>query len=589
MKMKRLAYQLISIILILSITLGCSIFNIPIGASDPNREIIIAGIQDAISGGRESLNQAEQDMTNLLREQSGARAAFGDQADALFLQIDQNKSNALKKMMDQATGAVSSPFKVSALISKNGDLGITRGSLLQSQGIQILTLLGSLADQVTVLAIIPPDENGNRLFPTKEVDDTIDNASTHVKVESTVTGSSMEVNIEMVATLTTPFGTYVEKSNGTLKINVCPDANGDVPMTYSFRSGTSLNAVSGMQLESQGSATGHVNDEGEVSGYDLQATSSAVMKPAVEDWEDSNKAFEYTLNLTVSNANPENSKESGALTRVSSELDQNFKDKLLPILSRLNGIETGVAIFAAEKQWSTGYCVEIQVPEVGAGVKSVQPNSDTPFTANVHHKFEGVDLQVPVIATLSEGQVSVSPSGSKVPAPANFTYKAPGEKDKSATVNLVTRSKRGIATLDVKFKTGEQGWKVDWTLPNYFNVGPAHFTGMSCSSPYGPWEIKMEGTGLSGSYHIPFSEDGMALETFEEQGNAYGGSIGYQEVCSGNAAINPNSGGYQIELPLFTCTGSMWAGGVSGPIPQPPGPGLTFPITPADPGQCSQP
>lgn len=587
--MKRLALKLISILLILSLTLGCGFSDNLTSTPDPNREAFIAAIQDAQTGSRESLNQAEQDLIDLLREQSGARAAFSDQADALFLQVDQIKSDALKKMMDQVTGAVRSPLKVSAMISKNGDLGITRGSLLHSQGIQILTLLGSLADTVTVLSMIPPDENGNRLFPTKEVDDTIGNASTHVKNESTVTGSSMEVNIEIISTLLSPFGTYVEKSNGTLKINVCPDANGDVPLTYSFRSSTSLNAVSGLQMESQGSANGHVNDESAVSSFDLQATSSAAMQPALEDWEDTNKAFEYTLKGTFLYGDLKNSTESKTLNGVTAETDQKFVDKLLPILDELNGIETAVALVAAELLWTKGYCVAIQVPELESGTKSVQPNSDTPFTARVHHKFEGVDLQVPVITKLSDGQVSVNPSSSKVQSPASFTYKAPAEKDKSATVHLETRSKRGVATLDIKFKTGQQGWKVDWTLPNYFNVGPAHFTGLSCSSPYGPWEIKMEGNGLSGSYHILFSGDGKAVETFEEQADAFGGSIGYKEVCSGNSIITPNSEGFQIDLPKFTCTGSMWAGGVTGPIAQPPGPGLTFPITPADPGQCSQP
>ena len=61
-------------------------------------------------------------------------------------------------------------------------------------------------------------------------------------------------------------------------------------------------------------------------------------------------------------------------------------------------------------------------------------------------------------ATLADGQVSVTPSGSKAPAPASFSYKAPDQAGQSATVNLETRSRRGSAKLDLKFTTGLPAW-----------------------------------------------------------------------------------------------------------------------------------
>jgi len=597
MKMKRLVNQLISIILILGTTLSCSIFNIPIGAPSPDQEVINAAIQGAQSGSMEELNQSEQDVINLLREQSGARAAFGDQADTIFQQIDQARAAAVQQVLDKASGAVITPLKVSALITKSGMPGTIRASPLYSKDYQVAstgTGLGILAAASQYFKDAPRDANGFTNLGKLEGTTTIGKADLYVSMEPRLEGSILNNHVTIIASVTDPFP-YSETMEGNIIQDLCPDAEGLLPIQFSFSSEMSLGG-GGQQLGGDIQATGHVDDEASLTSYDFQSILHGARQPIKDgtyannaEWGSVNKYFEYKLNGTVLTPSNQLEQANGEFMRKSSDTNQENIQSTLDFLSTMAGTMIGVSLTAAELLYTTGYCVAIQVPELGSGTKSVQPNSDTPFTATVHHKFEGIDLQVPVIATLSEGQVSVSPSGSKVPAPANFTYKAPGEKDKSATVNLVTRSKRGIATLDVKFKTGEQGWKVDWTLPNYFNVGPAHFTGMSCSSPYGPWEIKMEGTGLSGSYHIPFSEDGMALETFEEQGNAYGGSIGYQEVCSGNAAINPNSGGYQIELPLFTCTGSMWAGGVSGPIPQPPGPGLTFPITPADPGQCSQP
>lgn len=134
-------------------------------------------------------------------------------------------------------------------------------------------------------------------------------------------------------------------------------------------------------------------------------------------------------------------------------------------------------------------------------------------------------------------------------------------------------------------------WKVDWNIPNFFNLGGnAHFTGLSCGSPYGPWKIKMEGAGLWGSYNIPFSEDGRAPVTSDEHGRYKGGLMGYDDVGTGNAVITPNSGGYQISLENITLTGTWWTDIYSSPIPQyENGQGLIFSVIPADPGQCPQP
>ena len=120
------------------------------------------------------------------------------------------------------------------------------------------------------------------------------------------------------------------------------------------------------------------------------------------------------------------------------------------------------AMTQAEDKWTTGYCLAIAVPEITGSSKQVDPGSETPFTAVVSHKFETTQLHVPVTATLASGTVSVTPSGTKVPSPASFRYTAPGELDKTAAVLLETRSKRGIATLNVEFRTGLSAYRASW-------------------------------------------------------------------------------------------------------------------------------
>jgi hypothetical protein len=258
-------------------------------------------------------------------------------------------------------------------------------------------------------------------------------------------------------------------------------------------------------------------------------------------------------------------------------------------LAFMKGFMIGQALTFAKEKWTKGYCVEVLVPGLGAGENLVLPNSQTQFTAIVRHKFENVELRGPVIATLANGQVSVNPSGSKVPAPATFTYKAPGRSGQKAAVNLVTRSKRGIATLDVKFTTVVQGWKMEGMSSSPSNEVKIN-GGISCDSPYGPWDFSVEyispvQTSLT-TTKIPFSADGKAIATVEEHATA-GPATSYA-IGTGNVTITPNSGGYQINFEAYNITVTTCApdGCVTTQVPKP---AWINNIIPADPGQCPQP
>lgn len=215
----------------------------------------------------------------------------------------------------------------------------------------------------------------------------------------------------------------------------------------------------------------------------------------------------------------------------------------------------------------------MQVPVLGTGVKKVQPNSETPYTASVRHKFENVELQVPVIATLADGQVSVNPSGVKVPAPATFTYKAPDRDGQIATVNLVTRSKRGIATLDVKFKTGGQAYKVDGPF------GESRIFGEICSLEV-PFTLNWDsGVGLAGT--VTFSPTSNNGGTWSLEGAM--ASVGVTNAGEGSYTIQSSTENVPTSL-IMNGTGSQTTAGF----------GTTnFPVNnqviELAPSQCSQP
>ena len=205
-------------------------------------------------------------------------------------------------------------------------------------------------------------------------------------------------------------------------------------------------------------------------------------------------------------------------------------------------VATVLGFGSAERQWTTGYCVEIAVPEMDAGgSKTVAPGSTTPFTANVRHKFEGADLVVPVTATLGSGGVSVNPSGNPVPAPASFQFKAPDRDRQTAIVNLETHSKRGIATLASTFLTGRSAYTVDGT---YFRV--YHFTGTVCDLAH-PFKLNADAPEIVAKGVFSFTPAGADGGTWR-----YAGKVG---PTTGGALPYKGSGGYTVILPTNSTPG----------------------------------
>ncbi len=444
MNQKRSIYKLLAVTLIISLILGCNLLT-GLGG-DPNQEFT----QELLTASTEKADRAEQDMFNLLREQNGARAAFGDQADAIFLQMDQARAAALQDLMDQAGNPTGDTPKVSPRYTKDYQL--------ESKAKLLMMFLLSLE-----YVALPRDQNGNALPPKMEGGAPAGAAGTHYSMELKLVGSRMEATGTITSLITEPFP-YEESMGFSLSLEVCPDAQGNVPVQLSFQNAGGLRSGGGKQLGGEGQGTGHVNDEGRLDSYEDKSTYHGASQPknagqgGGEDWGTTNNYFEFQLDLTYYPDPAIPSTSDGAYIRESSENDREFTERAIHDLAYMKNVMVLLALQAAEERWTDGYCLEIKVSDISAKGEKVSPNSDTPFTATVRHKFEGTDLTVPVIASLSAGQVSVNPSGSKVPAPAQFTYKAPDKSGQKATVHLETRSKRGIAKLDVKFSTGG-GWK----------------------------------------------------------------------------------------------------------------------------------
>jgi len=103
----------------------------------------------------------------------------------------------------------------------------------------------------------------------------------------------------------------------------------------------------------------------------------------------------------------------------------------------------------AEKAWQQGHCVDVVVTK-GPDPKGLSAGQSSRFTAEVHHKPDGAQLEKPIVASDPVNGV-VNPDGKPTMAPAEFTFTAGSGRPRY--VELSSTSLRGIGKLTVYFLT----------------------------------------------------------------------------------------------------------------------------------------
>jgi hypothetical protein len=474
---KRLIYRLIALVVILSLTAGCR-GGTPLFRSTPatptavptptQNELAQLAFEHVMNeppdGGEAGVIQAESNMKHAIRETGGARAILGDQADAVFQQIDAAESAAVAWWMAQIKGLSGTPGRAGmaqpvALNKLIRAMNIAPGSpAVQSETMGVLVVLLLVP---SLIADLPRDETGARVLPPMEKDETSGaNATTHQSMRASLHGSKMDIEVEHSISVSGP-PAYQESTTGTLSVELCPDAQGNVPLTLKIKKGYST-AGGGHQWDVTIQATGHVNDEGRLASIDIQSQSGIGAQSG-----DTGRYVEVKMGYSVAGLDQAAGKAvtsnfSSELVRSSTQAAQDIAQQSYEELFSYISTFTYSTLNMAEEKWTQGYCVEIRVVGIEDGQKMVPPKSTTPFTATVWHKFEAVELTVPVTARLADGKVAVQPSGSKVPAPASFTYQAPDEVGQKATVQLETRSKRGINERALKFATERPSYELEF-------------------------------------------------------------------------------------------------------------------------------
>lgn len=257
------------------------------------------------------------------------------------------------------------------------------------------------------------------------------------KSQVTVTDGSVATQTEFQGEL----GDGVKgRVSTTVKLDKCPDAEGKVKVSLVSKSALSKKG-------SKATANLTVTIDGNMH-YDEDAKLQ-------NDWEyearvenaqgaGGGKGTFVDVNFGSGLSGPKvnrTSSETGPADIATAEQQK----KLLEIVAM-------VALMNGKDYVEAGNCVTLTAETTPSKRSRLQPSTSFDILARPRAKTDGAPAGGTVIATL-QGGTSVSPEGAKVAADARYSYVAPGEPNKKATVKLVARSKRGVGRADVNFDT----------------------------------------------------------------------------------------------------------------------------------------
>jgi hypothetical protein len=338
--------------------------------------------------------------------------------------------------------------------------------------------------------------------PIKDVQN--DGHGTTVTTEGTIGSASQDFDIQTTANGVTG------KLRVKIAINPCPDATGTFTAHVTMlTSATSSGGRVGQSTTNDITITGHVDDDAKLAGYD-----SVAKTEAAEFGSGANKWSEFTATTSwsgdkVTAATRTQGRTSGAAT-------PKFQQEWAQMGTLTEMMVTKSVLEAAQKGWESGRCVTLVPTTSPAKRKALTPSTTVSITAPPRSKIDGGPTGGTVTAVLT-GEASVDPSGSKVPADATFTYKAPAEKNKTGSVALEARSKRGVAKATVDFDTKPGAYTVTGTLASA--PSGTRFAGSICS-PDKPFKVATTGDMVGTISFTPSSETAGKLVFAGRVGNA---------------------------------------------------------------------
>lgn len=227
-------------------------------------------------------------------------------------------------------------------------------------------------------------------------------------------------------------------------VTACPAPDGTFEASALIdTSSTISNGLTGKRITFDVTVTGTVDDNAGLAGYDV---TSAV------EYADFVDGTGRSLDLTFTI--PRDGNAAATFAGGGSDEDITSTGTLNAVVTVIAGIRLADA---ARIGWESGRCVDL-TNAVSAGPKGLTPSASVTITAAPRSKIDGGPVGGNVTALLTGGEASVDPSATPLPADAEFTYTAPGERDKTGTVALEARSKRGVGKAMINFDTEAAGY-----------------------------------------------------------------------------------------------------------------------------------
>ena len=311
-----------------------------------------------------------------------------------------------------------------------------------------------------------------------------------------------------------------------VEVTTCPDASGkiDIGFTSEAEIRASGQAGTGASIKVTANLSKYLDDDANL--VDDQVDMDVhVDQRTFDNYEGSFVDITDTLSTSKGEMGTKVNKRSGQAGDASLQAAKAIAD-----MAKMAAMQ---ALEGAKKGWESGRCVDLQVTSSPGKRKGVKPGTSFEIEAKPRAKSDGAPTGGSVTATLTGGS-SLQPSG-KVRADAKYSYKAPEEKDKAASIAFEARSKRGVGRASAEFDTKPP--------PAYRAAGGGG---------------EFYGTGTICDLEKPFTISGSGVTIKFSPASASGGSYSYSGNMSGFAVW----GGTSYTVSADENGGSMNGSGV---------------------------
>ena len=329
----------------------------------------------------------------------------------------------------------------------------------------------------------------------------------------------------------------------------CPKVDGTFEASATIDTSSTIdNGATGSRGTFEITVEGTIDDDAALVGYDTTT------RAQYADFVASRGGF-----IDVTSTSPANGAGDVVVNRGGGTITDDIVANAVKLGQVVSLLVANELVRAAKKGWESGRCVAL-TPTVSAGPKGLMPDASVTITAAPRSKMDAQAVGGSVTAELVNGGASVTPSATKVPADATFTYVAPGQKDETGTVALESRSRRGVGRATIDFDTKQSGYTAsgggavtfsgavaDLAAPFdlagtgagftvEFSFVPADSRSGSLSYTGAGGGATMSGTG---TYTISGDEPGPLLLSYENEGCT---NVGGCRANSGEITLTPIGG-----------------------------------------------